>query len=61
VVDASVSSVRETQWGNLYEVVVGVDGLNRQTHRVMTVWLVESDRDPPRLVTAYVLDDPASA
>lgn len=60
VVDAPVSSVRQTRWGDLYELVLAVDGLNGQTHRVMTVWLVAGE-EPPRLVTAYVADEPAGA
>jgi filamentous hemagglutinin len=60
VVDAPVSSVRQTPWGGLYELVLAVDGLNGQTHRVMTVWLVAGE-EPPRLVTAYVADEPAGA
>lgn len=61
IIDASVSSVRETPWRDLYEMVLPVDGLNGQTRRVMTAWLVATDDDPPRLVTAYVLDVPAGA
>lgn len=53
VVDAPVRSVRETPWGNLYEIVVAVDGLNDQTRRVVSVWLVVGDA-APRLITAYV-------
>jgi filamentous hemagglutinin len=60
VVDAPVRSTRETSWGSLYEVVVAVDGLNGQTRQVATVWLVAGD-EPPRLVTAYVADEPADA
>ena len=60
VVDAAVGSVRETPWGRLYEVVVAVSGLNGERHRVMTVWLVAGE-EPPRLVTAYVADEPAGA
>ena len=60
VVDAPARGVRETPWGSLYEVVVAVDGLNGQTRQVMTVLLVAGD-DPPRLVTAYVAEEPASA
>ena len=55
VVDAPVGGVRETSRGSLHEVVVAVDGLNGQTRRVMTVWLVAGD-EPPRLVTAYVAE-----
>jgi len=60
VVDAPVRSVRETSWGSLYEVVVAVEGLNGETRQVATVWLVAGD-EPPRLVTAYVADEPAGA
>jgi hypothetical protein len=61
IVEASRASRRETQWGDLYEAVVDVVGLNGETRPVMTVWLVESEDDPPRLVTAYVADEPAGA
>jgi hypothetical protein len=60
VVDTPVSSVRETPWGGLCELVLSVDGLNGQTRRVMTVWLAVGG-EPPRLVTAYVADEPAGA
>ena len=60
VVDAPVGSVRETPWGALYELVLPVDGRNDQTRRVVTVWLV-AGAEPPRLVTAYVADEPAGA
>ncbi len=60
VVDAAVKSVRETPWGGLYELVLAVNGLNEQTRRVVTVWLVAGE-EPPRLVTAYVADEPTSA
>jgi hypothetical protein len=32
-------------WGSTYEVVVPIEGLNGQTRRVMTVWLVASPGD----------------
>lgn len=60
VVDVPASGVRQTAWGSLYEVVVAVDGLNGETRQVVTVWLVAGDA-PPRLVTAYFADEPASA
>jgi hypothetical protein len=60
VVDAPVSAARETSWGSLYEVVVAVEGLNGEMRQVATVWLVAGD-EPPRLVTAYVADEPAGA
>jgi hypothetical protein len=58
---APVSTVRETPWGRLYEVVVSIEGLNDQTRRVMTVWLVASVGDPPRFVTGYVVEPPPNA
>ena len=61
IVEASPASSRETPWGDLYEAVVDVTGLNAETHPVMTVWLVASQDDPPRLVTAYVADEPRRA
>lgn len=60
VIDAPVHSVRETPWGALYELALAVDGRNDQTRRVMTVWLVAGE-EPPRLVTAYVADEPTGA
>jgi len=60
VVDAPISSVRETPWGGLYELVLAINGLNDQTRRVMSVWLV-AGQEPPRLVTAYVVDEPTGA
>ena len=60
VIEAPVSSVRETPSGGLYELVLAVDGRNGQTRRVMTVWLVAGE-EPPRLVTAYVADEPTGA
>jgi hypothetical protein len=60
VVDAPISSVRETPWGGLYELVLAIDGLNDQTRRVMSVWLV-AGQEPPRRVTAYVVDEPTGA
>ena len=61
IVDAPVASVRETAWGRLYEAVVPVEGLNGETGRVMTVWLVESEGEPPRFVTGYVAEPAGGA
>jgi filamentous hemagglutinin len=60
ILDAPVTSVRETQLGRLYEALVPVEGLNGQTRRVMTVWLV-APGEPPRFVTGYVADWPRDA
>ena len=54
VVDAPVTSVRETPWGELYEVEIRVEGLNAEVRPVTTVWLVAGEDEPPTLVTAYV-------
>lgn len=60
VVDAPLSSVQETPWGRLYELVLTVDGRNGQTRRVVTIWLAAGE-ETPRLVTAYVADEPTGA
>ena len=59
--DVPVASVRETAWGRLYETVVPVEGLNGETRRVMTVWLLQSEGEPPRFVTGYVAEPPDGA
>ena len=61
IVAAPVSAGRETPWGRLYEAVIPVEGLNGETRRVMTVWLVASTGEPPRFVTGYVVELPAGA
>jgi Domain of unknown function (DUF6883) len=53
---ASVDAVRETRWGRLHEAIIPIEGLNGQTRRVMTVWLVASTAEPPRFVTGYVVE-----
>ena len=60
ILQAPVTSVRETPWGRLYEAVVPVEGLNGETRSVLTVWLV-APRGAPRFVTAYVVDPPRDA
>ena len=40
-------------YGVEHEVRIAVDGLNGETHTVLTGWLVPED-GPPRLTTAYV-------
>jgi hypothetical protein len=61
VVAAPVGAVNETLWGRLYEIVVSIEGLNGQTRRVMTVWLIASAGEPPRFVTGYVVEPPVRA
>jgi hypothetical protein len=61
IVDAAVSAVRETPWGRLYEAVIPVEGLNGETRRVMTVWLVPSTGEQPRFVTGYIVVLPPDA
>src|SRR6266508_3118244 len=48
---AAVDTVRDTQWGRVFEAILPVTGLNGQTRRVMTVWLVASAAESPRFVT----------
>ena len=54
VPSAAVATVRVISWGTLCEVPILVEGLNGETHEVTTVWIVERDDDPPKLVTTYV-------
>ncbi len=56
IVDASISSARDTPWGRVCEAIIPVEGLNGKTRRVMTVWLVPPLNEPPRFVTGYVVD-----
>lgn len=51
---AQVSEVRAGQFGMRYSVPILVEGLNGQTHEVITAWIVEIDDARPRLTTAYV-------
>ncbi len=53
--DSPVSGVRAVPpWGLQYEVVVMIDGLNGETHPVITAWIIEGDTGNPRLITLYV-------
>ncbi len=61
VVDAPVRSVRESPWGQLYEVEIRVEALNARVRPVTTVWLVAGEDEPPTLVTAYVTGTEGSA
>lgn len=54
---ATVSEVRRrTTFGFLYGVPILVEGLNGETHEVVTAWIVDEEEDDgaPRLTTAYV-------
>lgn len=51
---ASVSAVRESAYGFLYEVPMLVEGLNGATEEVITAWFVQGPMGAPRLVSAYV-------
>ncbi len=49
-----VTAIRpKPPYGIEYEVRIDVDGINGQTHPVITGWLVAGE-EPPRLLTAYV-------
>jgi hypothetical protein len=54
VVDADVSEVRAGRFGLRYSVPMVIEGLNGQTHEVITGWIIEQQGAPPRLTTAYV-------
>lgn len=54
VVDAEVSEVRAGRYGLRYSVPILIEGLNGETHEVITGWIVEQEGAPPRLTTAYV-------
>ncbi len=51
---ASALGIRQRDWEYL-------GGPNDETRRRMTVWLIESDIDPPRIVTAYVVGEAPGA
>lgn len=61
ILGASAVSVRKTPWGRLFEAIIPVEGMNGQTRRVMTVWLVAPGDEAPRFVTGYVVDSPRDA
>jgi hypothetical protein len=54
VMDAEVSEVRAGRYGLRYSVPLLVEGLNGETHEVITGWILEQEDAPPRLTTAYV-------
>jgi hypothetical protein len=54
VVEAEVSEVRSGRYGLRYSVPILIEGLNGQTHEVITGWIIEEEGGPPRLTTAYV-------
>jgi hypothetical protein len=54
VAGSPVMAIRpRAPYGLEYEVRIEIDGLNGETHSVITGWLLSND-DPPRLLTAYV-------
>lgn len=54
VMDAEVSAVRAGSYGLRYSVPLLVEGLNGETHEVITGWILEQEGEPPWLTTAYV-------
>lgn len=48
VVDAEVSEVRAGRYGLRYSVPILIEGLNGETHEVITGWIVEQEGAPPR-------------
>lgn len=54
VARSPVTAIRpKPPYGDEYEVRIQIDGLNGETHPVITGWLVSEDAGP-RLLTAYV-------
>ena len=52
--ESPVTAVRpKAPYGIEYEVRIMIEGLNGETHPIITGWLVAEER-PPRLLTAYV-------
>jgi hypothetical protein len=52
---AQVSEVRVSgALGTQYGVPMLIDGLNGETHEIITAWNVDREGDPPRLITVYV-------
>ena len=52
--DAPVTAIRpKPPHGLEYEVRLPIDGLNGETHAIITGWLVVEE-EPPRLLTTYV-------
>lgn len=54
VMAAEVSEVRTGRYGMRYSVPMLIEGLNGETHEVVTGWITEWEGAPPRLTTAYV-------
>lgn len=53
IVEAAVEGMRITPFGQLYETVVLVDGLNGATAPVAAIWIIAGEQ-PPRLVSTWV-------
>ena len=51
---APISSVQSTQYGFVYAVPILVEGLNGQTHEVITAWFSAEEGAAPSLTSAYV-------
>jgi hypothetical protein len=52
------SEIGEVRMGGAFGVRYGVpmliEGLNGETHEIITAWIVDREDDPPRFITAYV-------
>jgi hypothetical protein len=51
---ATVGEVRSKGYGFLYGVPMLIEGLNGETHEVVTAWIIDENDAIPRLTTAYV-------
>lgn len=50
-----VSHTANPPWGDQYSVRLAIEGLNGETHDVMTKWEIDAE-GVPKLVTAYVVE-----
>lgn len=45
------------EYGERFEVILPIEGLNGQTKAIVTGWIIEKDTDFPRLVTTFVMKE----
>ena len=43
-----------SEFGDSYEIIMDIEGANGRTAKVVTGWMIDKNKDYPRLVTAYV-------
>ena len=42
------------RFGNKYEIIMNIEGINGRTAPVITAWIIDSGSDVPRLTSAYI-------